>query len=296
MISIVIPTYRRVEILGDLLATVRLQAAQNGFCEILVVDNDPDGSAEDLVRSVPDTRYVHEPTPGVVHARNRGIDEAKGTYIVFLDDDEIPAEGWLAAFDSRVKLGDRACFGRIEPLFLEEPPQGLRESLANIFSRGFDRPTGGDVTDYRAYLGTGNSMFHKADCFGDGMRFDPRFNAGGEDVWLIRRLVEEKGIALAWSNEALVEEIVPPSRMTATFVRARKFHDGVLRCVVERGRGGIVSFGRVSLWMGVGFVQSVVFGILGLALKLLRVQNADSVIARAAGGVGKLLWWSDPRA
>jgi len=43
-------------------------------------------------------RYVHEPSTGVVHARNRGVREAGGEYLIFLDDDEVPAAGWLNAF------------------------------------------------------------------------------------------------------------------------------------------------------------------------------------------------------
>jgi glycosyltransferase involved in cell wall biosynthesis len=67
-------TYRRP---GELAEVLPLLAAQAGSsrarADVLVVDNDPDAGAADLVRAVglPGVRYVHEPEPGIAAARNR---------------------------------------------------------------------------------------------------------------------------------------------------------------------------------------------------------------------------------
>ncbi len=67
--------------------------------EAILVDNCPDASARAMASAfAPLVRYVHEPSTGVVHARNRGVREAGGEYLIFLDDDEVPAAGWLNAF------------------------------------------------------------------------------------------------------------------------------------------------------------------------------------------------------
>lgn len=282
--------------LAEVLEAVGAQLAGGPPAEVVVVDNDPDGSARVQVARCPFARYVHEPWPGIAFARNRGIAAAKGTHILFLDDDEVPATGWLAAFHARAEAGDAACFGPIVPRFLKPPPVGLAGPLRGIFSRAFTGRAGGEITRHRAYLGAGNAMFARAACFGDGLQFDARFNAGGEDVWLLRKLVEDLGLALTWCPEAMVHELVPPSRMTAAFVRDRKFRSGALRCIVERGRGGLASLRRVAFWMGVGLVQVVLFGPPGLVLRALAAARAEPWLARASGGMGKLLWWSDPRA
>src|SRR5690606_26597600 len=68
---------------------------------IVVVDNDPERSAEDAVRSsrtdLP-TQYVSQPVPGIPAVRNAAIDASTAANVlVFIDDDESPRERWLAA-------------------------------------------------------------------------------------------------------------------------------------------------------------------------------------------------------
>jgi glycosyltransferase involved in cell wall biosynthesis len=72
--------------------------------EVVVIDNDPEGSAqpvvEELRREWPayvELRYIHETRVGLSFARNRGIDEARGEIIGFLDDDLFVPPGWLSA-------------------------------------------------------------------------------------------------------------------------------------------------------------------------------------------------------
>lgn len=298
MISTVILTYKRVNLLSRVLSEVKKQIDFHPSSEILVIDNDPGASAKKTVQGYDCVRYVHEPRLGVVHARNRAISEARGDYIVFLDDDEIPEDGWFHAFHTRADAGDMACFGFIAPSFESEPPEGLRNVLDSMFSRRFNQFTGADISQFRAYLGTGNSMFKRSVLLNSAAPepFDSRFNQGGEDVWLLRKLVDEQGVTLTWSNEAAVEEIVPPDRMTLRYVLARKHSNGALRCIVEYGRGGPVSVIRVGAWMFVGLSQVVVFGLVGTILWAIGHNQSDAFRARAAAGAGKLLWWCDPRS
>ena len=102
-ISIVIPTYRRPEMLRRALASCLVQQDGGIGFEIVVVDNDAAGSARPVVaamaqHSAVPLRYVAEPRPGISHARNSGIANAQGRYLAFLDDDEAADPGWLAAF------------------------------------------------------------------------------------------------------------------------------------------------------------------------------------------------------
>src|SRR5262245_62267257 len=70
--------------------------------EVVVIDNDPAGSArsttEGLVTECAGSfvvRYVHEQRKGLSFARNRGIEEARGDIIAFLDDDMFIDAAWL---------------------------------------------------------------------------------------------------------------------------------------------------------------------------------------------------------
>jgi succinoglycan biosynthesis protein ExoM len=292
-LSIVVPTFRREHYLAPLFAAVADQIATvSEPVELLLIDNSPEGTAKDAAAAAPAfVRYVHEPRTGVAHARNRGVAEAGGTHVIFLDDDETPAPGWLAAFAAAARRGDRATFGAVEPAFETAPPPALRAPLDRVFSRRLPAPPGAEVQAQRAYLGSGNSMFARATLALVTPPFDTSFNAGGEDVWLFRRLVDWHSVPLIWCPDALVHEIVPQSRATLDFLRQRRFSDGQLRCLVESDGGGLRAGARVALWMAVGAAQVGIFGLAALVTWPVSAPLQTRFQLAAIGGAGKLLWW-----
>jgi glycosyltransferase involved in cell wall biosynthesis len=119
-VSVVIPTFRRPEKLAQAIASVLEQPAT--ALEVIVVDDSPEGSADPVVRNAADARvrYIKNPNPsggrpGAV--RNLGWPQASGTYVHFLDDDDIVPEGHYAAaksaFAARPDAG--VVFGAIQP-------------------------------------------------------------------------------------------------------------------------------------------------------------------------------------
>jgi glycosyltransferase involved in cell wall biosynthesis len=118
--SVVIPTYRRPEQLRDSIASAIGQCGVS--TEVFVIDDSPEGSAEEVVKGFADPRIFYlknpQPTggrPSVV--RNLGWPLAGGSFVHFLDDDDIVVDGHYAAvksaFDARPGVG--LVFGRIEP-------------------------------------------------------------------------------------------------------------------------------------------------------------------------------------
>ena len=99
-ISVVIPTYNRVEQLRGALVGL---AGQTGLAEppevVVVSDGSSDGTDE-FLRSpqcpLP-VVAVRQDNAGPAAARNRGIQEATGELVVFIDDDVVPAPDLLAA-------------------------------------------------------------------------------------------------------------------------------------------------------------------------------------------------------
>lgn len=290
LLSVVIPTYRRAAMLSELLDALAPQLFPEA--EVLVIDNDPDASARALVAGYPAVRYIHEARRGVVNARNRGVAEARGGHIVFIDDDEVPSPGWLAAFAAQARAGVVASFGRIVPRYDGTPPADLKPLLDGLFSREADGPTGTDITPLWNYLGTGNAMFERGFCFPEPEPFDARFNAsGGEDIWMIRALLQ-RGARLVWNREAMVEEQVPAARMTADYLRRRKFGHGQQRVIFAYGEGGLRPGLAALAWMGVGAVQLVGHGLVATGLRLAGSPRATEAAVRMHGGLGKLLWRS----
>src|SRR5262245_45326003 len=96
-LSIVIPSCGREGFLRSVDSGRRQQVPPHGTLEVLLVDNTREGRLKEMVAARGGgLRWVHEPTPGVSQARNRGVREARGTFIAFLDDDEVAQPGWAA--------------------------------------------------------------------------------------------------------------------------------------------------------------------------------------------------------
>jgi glycosyltransferase involved in cell wall biosynthesis len=93
--SVIIPTFRRPALVAEAVASVCAQTRTDWEC--LVVD---DGGGDDLELDDPRVRVIRRSTSrGPAAARNAGVAEARGRYLVFLDDDDrfTPARLDLAA-------------------------------------------------------------------------------------------------------------------------------------------------------------------------------------------------------
>ncbi|MGA7324738.1 MAG: glycosyltransferase family 2 protein [Rhodomicrobium sp.] len=295
LVSILIPTYNRLQLLSRVLSACIEQAASfRESVEIVVVDNCAKGSAESLVTELSQTsptpiRYVHEPQIGLATVRNTALRSAHSKYVIFLDDDQLPLQGWLSAFMDAARRGVRAAFGPLEPLF-EEPPTRSFHTLTKIFSRAIPADDGDEIGRLYPYLGTGNSLFDKSHCFPDQEAFDARFNLfGGEDVWMLKGL-RARNIPFIWVAEARVLEFVPKSRMTFAYLSRRRFKSGQLRVLLSlhpAQRRPVA----VLLWMSAGAAQAAFnFSVSLLAWLVWRERMHDFRI-KAFGGIGKVFWF-----
>ncbi len=88
LVSVIIPTYNRPELLVRAVNSVKNQTYPN--IEIIVVDDAQDSATSALVSRMSNVRLlVNETNKGGGFSRNRGVKEAQGLYINFLDDDDI---------------------------------------------------------------------------------------------------------------------------------------------------------------------------------------------------------------
>jgi glycosyltransferase involved in cell wall biosynthesis len=88
-ISVIIPTYNRPFLLRSAMESVLNQTFQD--FEIIVVDDAPDGSAQESVSGFKDTRiryFRHDCNKGEAASRNTGISNSSGEFLAFLDDDD----------------------------------------------------------------------------------------------------------------------------------------------------------------------------------------------------------------
>jgi glycosyltransferase involved in cell wall biosynthesis len=88
-ISVIIPTYNRTHYLGEAVESILNQDIQDCRIEIIVVDDGSTDNTKEVLRKYGNSvRYIYQDNRGVGSARNRGIDEATGEWVSFLDSDD----------------------------------------------------------------------------------------------------------------------------------------------------------------------------------------------------------------
>ncbi|MDD5546126.1 MAG: glycosyltransferase family 2 protein [Candidatus Omnitrophica bacterium] len=100
MFSVIIPAYNCGEVLGKALEALERQAIPAGDIEVIVVDDASTDGTRALVGAFVKKGLVkyfrNDERLGSGVARNRGLDAAMGTYIMFLDGDNVPEKDCLA--------------------------------------------------------------------------------------------------------------------------------------------------------------------------------------------------------
>jgi len=101
--SVIIPAYNRADFLKKAADSV-LSQTFNDF-ELIIVDDGSEDGTKKLVNSLPDQRikYIYQDNSGVSAARNRGIKEAEGEFIAFLDSDDWWLPGKLEETEKHIK-------------------------------------------------------------------------------------------------------------------------------------------------------------------------------------------------
>jgi glycosyltransferase involved in cell wall biosynthesis len=144
MVSVIIPAYNCGSFIGETIQSVRQQTYTNW--EIIVID---DGSTDDTQKVVgsihdPRIRYIRTLNQGNYWARNRGLKEARGEYIAFLDADDIVLPEKFAKqvrlFMEKPELG--LCCTNFYVQFADKDKDVAFEDVSYSFAYDFDTDSG----------------------------------------------------------------------------------------------------------------------------------------------------------
>ncbi|MBC8256464.1 MAG: glycosyltransferase family 2 protein [Candidatus Marinimicrobia bacterium] len=89
LVSIIIPTFNRPDILSDTIKNVLEQSWKN--TQIIFIDDGTSGKSKEIIQSFSDSRILYKKTNenlGCAGARKIGVQISEGDYITFLDDDD----------------------------------------------------------------------------------------------------------------------------------------------------------------------------------------------------------------
>lgn len=225
-ITVAVPTYRRPDALRVALPLLLGHARElrgRHPVEVLVVDNDPQGSAAPIVAELgdPGLRYVAEPTPGIAAVRNRAIAEAgRSRLLAFIDDDERPQPGWLASLVTTWEAsGAAAVSGRVLSEFAGDLDPWI--AAGDFWSR--PRLATGTPIDVAA---TGNLLLDLDQVRCLGVRFSTELGLGGGEDTLFSRALVRAGGCIVWCDESVAVDVVPVQRMTRSWLVTRWWSHG----------------------------------------------------------------------
>ncbi len=142
-ISVVIPTYRRPQLLVRCLNALVCQHFDKNAYEIIVVSDGPDESTAGVMKQWTDTvipviRYIATPSKkGPAASRNAGWMNARGDLIAFTDDDCIPSANWLLSMRKAYKCEELTAFTGRVVVPRSESPTDYELNTANLETAEF---------------------------------------------------------------------------------------------------------------------------------------------------------------
>lgn len=233
--SVVIPTYNRQPILEKCLQALEKQDYSDiiqGYEIVLVDDGSTDGTIDWLKEqpaNFPHVRYFVQDHQGPAVARNRGVTEAKGDFIIFIDSDLVVTAQFLQAhaialISGAEKFGKVFTYGRV------------------VNTCNFANPTSEPykITDFSAaYFATGNVAIARNYLLEAGL-FDSEFSLyGWEDLELGVRL-KKLGLKLIKCPEAVGYHWHPPFNLSQL--------PNMINREIERGKMAILFYEKHPTW------------------------------------------------
>jgi len=206
--------------------------------EILIVDNNSNDETKYVILSFikssekKNIKYIFESHQGLSYARNRGVEEAIGQYIIFIDDDvEIPTD-WLVELNKTILLTNAAVIGG--RVLLKYPTSIKPKWLDNELELFLSKADWGEnilTLDLIKNWPVGTNIAFKKDDIKSEKFLTSLGRVGcnlrsGEEIELCNRLLQKKKL-IVYAPNALIYHLVPNSRIKKIFFRKRSFYEGL---------------------------------------------------------------------
>ena len=237
-LSIIVCTFNRDLYIEETLRLLADQSIENTDYEVLVIDNnstDKTGSiCTEFISEVsrPNFYYFLEEKQGLSYSRNRGMKEANGKYLAFLDDDarvnKNYGRGIIDFFEKHKEAA--AIGGKIIPEYESTKPIWMSKYLWPLVA-GLDM--GNQVHEFKgSQYPIGANMAFKAELFDKYGIFDIELGRrgkvleGGEEKDMIYRL-KLRGERVFYVPSVKVRHIIPASRTTVKYIKGQAMGVGI---------------------------------------------------------------------
>lgn len=257
-LTVAICTWNRSRLLGQTLEQFRLlRVPPDVEWELLVIDNNSTDDTRQVVERFADElplRYIFEPRTGKSYAANTAIENAKGDYIVWTDDDVLVDRDWIAEYAAAFRDWPDAGYfgGAIRPWFEGSPPDWLQRTISVIGGAYAVLPVPDDAgpigmhpLPFGANWATKRSL-HERFPFDPALGPRPGAKRLGEETELMRRL-DAAGITGRWVPRARVRHFIPRNRQSLEYLRW--YHFGVGAREFRTAEGPRMGLLGQPLWM-----------------------------------------------
>lgn len=198
LISVIIPTYNRHHIIFDAINSVVNQSYKNW--ELIVVDDCSTDNTQSLLETRTDLKYIRLlKNKGNAGARNEGVRNANGKFIVFLDSDDQMETNCLELFAKLLKDKPETKFA-FGGYYIQNTETGTR-------TKKIWKPDPSKSFLRELKIGTGCGLMVQTKCFESIGFFDERLRVAVDTDWLIR-LEQEYNYEVI--NECLITVVKHP--------------------------------------------------------------------------------------
>ena len=236
-VTVAICTWNRCSSLEQTLeGFTRLEAPTDASWELVVVNNNCTDRTDAVIRAFEGrlpVRRVFEPKPGLSHARNRGVSEATGDYILWTDDDVTVCREWLIEYVNAFRLWPAAAIfgGPIQPWFEGTPPAWLLETYPTVAGVYAARDFGPEPVPLSTHVIPWGANYavraveQARHPYDPDLGYGPGRMIGWEETEVIQALLAE-GTQGWWVPGAALRHHVPKHRQTTKYLRSHFYNRG----------------------------------------------------------------------
>ncbi len=188
LISVIVPTYNNAELVSRAVQSALDQTYAN--IEVIVVDDGSSDDTRERIQSISDNRvkYIRQDNAGPSVTRNRGILESCGTYIAFLDSDDLWMPGKLEQqYNALRSHTSRDCLVYTDYYSGQSSSEPVKSVLAEYSKKSSGQVIGNLLA--QNFINT-STVFLRKDILARTGLFDPTI-CGAEDYHLWLRIAVE---------------------------------------------------------------------------------------------------------
>lgn len=237
IISVVICTYNRAELLKNAVQSIIEQTLAKSDYEIIIVDNNSQDGTLELLKEIqsdisqPKIKFVNEVKQGLGFARNTGVKKSQGTYVAFMDDDALADSKWLESalhLFKNVQPTPLVLGGHILPFYNSVKPAWFKDDYESRtwgekprFLKPFESFSGSNMIFRKEIIEKAGGFNVQVGMTGDQISV-------GEETALFDKIWSSYGDLsnMFYSPHLIVFHIVDQYKMTVAYQLKRSFATG----------------------------------------------------------------------